>query len=301
MSEYNFNVNRVELVLTMRNIKKMRFPRPMRSDPSQSDLNLWCKYLGTNGYRIGDCQHLREEVEILLKNDHLRELLSDRAKNTYDHNRDNTEPSKIGEDPPRLTINMIFENEINIVIFLAAKKTKVFVTHSKRLREVAEDGITFLEEDVDGLVLPHNDALVISLNILDFKIKCVLVDPRSSTNIIQLIVLEQAKLTGSIVPATKLLVGFNLANVTTQREILLPTNAERVMTTTLFEVVDGYMGYNIILGRQWLHDMNVVPSTYYQLLNFPTLEGIKKRGDQPAAREMNAVSISRSNGKEHAL
>ncbi|XP_075111719.1 uncharacterized protein LOC142181927 [Nicotiana tabacum] len=183
----------------------------------------------------------------------------------------------------------------------AAKKTKVFVTHSKRLREVTEDGITFLEEDVDGLVLPHNDALVISLNILDFKIKCVLVDPRSSTNIIQLIVLEQAKLTGSIVPATKLLVGFNLANVTTQREILLPTNAERVMTTTLFEVVDSDMGYNIILGRQWLHDMNVVPSTYYQLLNFPTLEGIKKRGDQPAAREMNAVSISRSKGKEHAL
>ncbi|XP_019241008.1 PREDICTED: uncharacterized protein LOC109220996 [Nicotiana attenuata] len=125
-------------------------------------------------------------------------------------------------------------NEINGVTFSATKKTKVSMTHSKRLREVAEDDITFTEEDTDGLLQPHNDALVISLNVLDFKIKRVLVDPGSSANIIQWRVLEQAKLTGSIIPATKLLAGFNLASVTTRGEILLPTNAEGVMKTTLF-------------------------------------------------------------------
>ncbi|XP_070049119.1 uncharacterized protein [Nicotiana tomentosiformis] len=123
----------------------------------------------------------------------------------------------------------------------------------------------------------------------------------SSDNIIQWKVLEQAKLTGSIIPATKLLAGFNLASVKTRGEILLLTNAEGVMKTTLFEVVDGYMGYNIILGRSWLHEMKVVPSTYHQLLKFPTPEGIKRiRGDQPAAREMNAILVFSSKGKEHA-
>ncbi|XP_070036641.1 uncharacterized protein [Nicotiana tomentosiformis] len=39
------------------------------------------------------------------------------------------------------------------------KKTKVSVTHSKRLREATEDDITFTEEDADELLLPHNDAL----------------------------------------------------------------------------------------------------------------------------------------------
>ncbi|XP_075103602.1 uncharacterized protein LOC142178171 [Nicotiana tabacum] len=284
----------------MRNIKEARFPGPMRSDPNQGDPNLWCEYHQTNGQRTGKCQHLRGEVPTLLKNDHLREFLSDKAKNNYSRSQDNAEPSRIREDPPRLTINMIFGgNEINGVTFSAAKKTKVSVTHSKRLREVTEDDITFTEEDADGLLLLHNDALVISFNVLDFKIKRVLVDPGSSANIIQWRVLEQAKLTGSIDPATKLLAGFNLASVTTRGEILLPTNTEGIMKTTLFEVVDYDMGYTIILGRPWLHEIKAVPSTYHQLLKFPTPEGTKQiSGDQPVAREMNAISIFSSKGKE---
>ncbi|XP_019226062.1 PREDICTED: uncharacterized protein LOC109207578 [Nicotiana attenuata] len=178
--------------------------------------------------QTGDCRHLVEEVKTLLKNGHLRELLSellsDRTKNNYGRNRDNVEPSKAGEDPPCQTINMIFGgNEINGFTFWATKKIKVSITHNKRL---GEDDITFTEEDADGLLLPHNDALVISLNVLDFKIKRVLVDPESSANIIQWRVLEQAKLTGSIIPNTKLLAGFNLASVTTRGQILLLKNAE---------------------------------------------------------------------------
>ncbi|XP_009630692.1 uncharacterized protein [Nicotiana tomentosiformis] len=193
---------------------------------------------------------------------------------------------------------MIFGgNKINVVTFSAAKKMKVSVTHSKRPWEVIEDDIIFTEEDTDGLLLPH---LVISLNVLDFKIKHVLEDPRSSANIIQWRVLEKDKLTRSIIPATKLLTRFNLASMTTREEILLPTNAEGVMKMTLFEVVGGDMSYNIILGRPWLHEMKVVPSIYHQLLKFPTPEGVKQiRGDQPATREMNSISISSRKGKEH--
>ncbi|XP_016435445.1 uncharacterized protein LOC107761705 [Nicotiana tabacum] len=211
----------------MRNIKEVRFPKPMRFDPSQRDPNSWCEYHGTNGHHNGNYRYPREEVATLLKNGHLTKFLSDWAKNNYGHNRVNAEPSKIGEDPPRRTINMIFGgNKINGVTFSAVKKTKILVTHTKRLWGVAEDDITFTEEDIDGLFLPHNDALVISLNVFDFKIKHVLVSPGSSANIIQWRVLEQTKFTGSIIPAIKLLAEFNLARVTTRGEILLPMNAE---------------------------------------------------------------------------
>ncbi|XP_070046246.1 uncharacterized protein [Nicotiana tomentosiformis] len=197
----------------MRKIKEAWFPRPMRSDSSQRDPNLWCEYHGMNVHRTGDCQHIREEVATLLKNGHLREFLSDRAKKNYGRNRDNAEPSKERENPPCQMINMIFEgNEINRVTFSATKKKKVSITNSKRLRE---DDITLTEEDADRLLFSHNDALIISLNMLDIKIKRVLVDPGSSANIIQWRVLEQAKLIGSIIPSTKLIAGFNLARVTT--------------------------------------------------------------------------------------
>ncbi|XP_075101947.1 uncharacterized protein LOC142177366 [Nicotiana tabacum] len=232
----------------MRNIKGARVPRPMRSDPSQRDPNLWCEYDGTNGYRTGDCRHLHEEVAALMKNGHLRKFLSDRAKNNYGHNWDNAEPSKAEEGSPRLTINMIFRgNEINGVTFSERKRQREFSQYY----------------------------------------------PMEST--------EPTTLTRSIIPATKFFAGFNLASVTTRGEILLPTNAEGVMKMTFFEVVNGNIGYNIILGRPWLHEMKAVPSSYHRLLKFPTLEGIKQvRGDQPAAREMNAILVSSSKGKEHA-
>nr|XP_016477394.1 PREDICTED: uncharacterized protein LOC107798878 [Nicotiana tabacum] len=151
-----------------------------RIDPSQRDPNLCCEYHGTHGHRTGDCRHLREEVETLLKNGHLGEFLSDRAKNNYGRSRDNAEHSKIAEGAPQITINMIFGgNEVNGVTFSSTEKIKISVTHNKRLRKVMEDDITFTEEDAGGLLLPQNDTLVISLNILDFKIKHVLVDPGS--------------------------------------------------------------------------------------------------------------------------
>ncbi|XP_075086218.1 uncharacterized protein LOC142168940 [Nicotiana tabacum] len=172
----------MELGSAMRNIKEARFPRPMRFDSYQRDPNLWCEYQGTTSHRKGDCRHLWEEVVTLLNNGHLREFLNDRTKNNYGRNRDNMESSKAGEETLRQMINMIFGvNNINEVTFSTAKKTNVSITHSKRLRE---DDTTLTEEDADGLLLPHNDAPVISLNVLDFKIKHVLVNPGSSSNII---------------------------------------------------------------------------------------------------------------------
>ncbi|XP_019237266.1 PREDICTED: uncharacterized protein LOC109217466 [Nicotiana attenuata] len=170
-------------------------------------------------------------------------------------------------------------DEVNGVTFSATKKTKILVTHGKRIREaLKDDDITFTKEDADGILLPHNNAPIISLNVLDFKIKHVLVDS---------------------VPATKLLVWFNLRSVMTRGEILLPTHAEGVTKTTQFEEVDEDMGYNVILGRPWIHEMKVVPSTYQQLLKFPTPNGVKQfRGDQLAAREMNTGTLSSSKGKE---
>ncbi|XP_070050342.1 uncharacterized protein [Nicotiana tomentosiformis] len=190
---------------------------------------------------------------------------------------------------------MIFGGvEVNGVTFLAAKKVKISVTHGKRIRETSKDDeITFTKEDVDGLILPHNDALVIYLNVLDFKIKRVLVDPGCSVNFIQLRVLKQAKLTRNIVHATNLLARFNLTSVSTRGEIVLPTYAEWVTKSTFFEVMDRDMGYNVILGRLWIHGMKVVPSMYHKLLKFPTPDGIKQIiGDQITTREMNAITLS---------
>ncbi|XP_060194955.1 uncharacterized protein LOC132624149 [Lycium barbarum] len=85
-------------------IKDARWPRPLRTDPSQRDPNLIYDYHGTHGHRTDDCKGLRDEVARLLKNGHLREFLSERAKNNF-KNRETNE--KIEPDEPRHMINMI--------------------------------------------------------------------------------------------------------------------------------------------------------------------------------------------------
>lgn len=95
----------------------------------------------------------------MLKNGHLREFVSDGAKNNYG----NTKGGEMQNKPASLhhTINIMFRGtEVNGVnIFSGKKNTKVLVTHENRTQEAPdyEDMITFKDADADGLTLPHND------------------------------------------------------------------------------------------------------------------------------------------------
>lgn len=70
------------------------------------------------------------------------------------------------------------------------KYAKDLVTHEKIRREkLAEDNITFDDEEVDGLMFPHHDPLVIT--VLDTDVKSILVDPYISSNIMHLLVIKE--------------------------------------------------------------------------------------------------------------
>nr|XP_033513545.1 uncharacterized protein LOC117278214 [Nicotiana tomentosiformis] len=50
------------------------------------------------------------------------------------------------------------------------------------------------------------------------------------------------------------------------------------------------MAYNVILGRPWIHNMDVMPSTLHQVIKFPSKWGIQQiRGDQQTSRSINSV------------
>lgn len=61
---------------------------------------------------------------------------------------------------------------------------------------LSRKSITFDDDDADSLTIPHNDALVTTLCMLDIDVRRVLFDPGSSANIIQLWVIEEMQLTG---------------------------------------------------------------------------------------------------------
>lgn len=70
--------------------------------------------------------------------------------------------------------------------------------------------------------MPYNDELVITLCI-DTNVRCVLVDPDRSNNIIQMRAIKEMQLDDRIVQKILLLSGFNKSSEMTKGEITLRT------------------------------------------------------------------------------
>ena len=51
--------------------------------------------------------------------------------------------------------------------------------------------------------------------------------------------------------------------------IVLPIRVGPVEKDVIFQVLDIALAYNLLLGWPWIHDMQVVPSTYHQCIKFP--------------------------------
>ncbi|XP_059281052.1 uncharacterized protein LOC132034700 [Lycium ferocissimum] len=178
-------------------------------------------------------------------------------------------------EEPQQVIHMIMGGT-DIPIGPVMKRTKISITREKRIRNDDPDGpITFNDEDMEGIAQPYNDALVISVLVNKFRIKRVLIDPGSSANIIRWRVIEQLGLLDQIVPAIRVLNGFNMACETTNGEITLLISMAGTTQQIKFYVIEGDMGYNELLGRPWIHLVRAVPSTMHQVLKFSTPEGIK--------------------------
>lgn len=51
--------------------------------------------------------------------------------------------------------------------------------------------------------------------------------------------------------------------------VILPIRVGPLQKNKACQVLDLDLSYNILLGRPWIHDLQVVPSTYHQCVKFP--------------------------------
>ena len=161
--------------------------------------------------------------------------------------------------------------------------------------------MVFSEEDVEG-VKPHNDPLVIMLMIQGFNTRQVLVDNRSSADIIYLPAFQQLR-----VDPKKLhlflspLVSFsgdrvNLKGIIT---LVMTTGSYpfQVSKQLNFLVVDCLSSYNVIIGWSTLNHWKTTTSTYCLKAKFPTKHWVGEiKGDQVlACKWYQAVLASKGN------
>ncbi|XP_019253998.1 PREDICTED: uncharacterized protein LOC109232706 [Nicotiana attenuata] len=170
-------------------------------------------------------------------------------------------------------------------------RTKVSATTKGQTRgRASEDILAFSEEDFKTLSRPHNDALLILFLLNNIQIKRVHVDPGILANVVRSTVVEQLELLDRVIPTSRILNGFNMADEETEGEITLPVNVSDVVQDTRIHIIKGDTRYNSLLGRPWIHNMKAVPSTMHHMIKFPTKDRIKTiYGELHAIKETFAV------------
>ena len=137
-----------------------------------------------------------------------------------------------------------------------------------------DNTITFPLIDVNQVLQPHEDALILTLGVGDFDMRIILDDLSSSTDFLQMSTYKQM----SYLPSTlenlgRLLFRFNGATTTSLGDVVLIVQANPTILSMRFSMVDNLSPYNAIMGHAWLHKMKFILSTYHQMVSYLTEAG----------------------------
>ncbi|CAA0818995.1 Unknown protein, partial [Striga hermonthica] len=176
----------------------------------------------------------------------------------------------------------------------AMKRKREEVSITARVPE-----ISFRAEDAAGVVVPHNDALVITAEVAGFDVKRVFIDTGSSVDVMfyDCFVQINRELNVELKPVATALYGFNGGEVMPMGEVTLSValgkGATRKVRMVRFVVVRAESSYNIIMGRTSLNVFQAVVSTYHMMIKYPVGENVGEiAGDQLTSRRCYQTTVS---------
>ena len=138
----------------------------------------------------------------------------------------------------------------------------------KKLK-LTREPITFNDDNLEGTIQSHDNALVVTAQINNFIVKRVLIDQGSDAevmypNLFKGPGLKNEDLSKYDTP----LVEFDGQMVISERQISLPVNMEGKEVMVEFIVVALFSPYKVILGRPWIHAIGAVLSTLHVKVKF---------------------------------
>ncbi|XP_075645266.1 uncharacterized protein LOC142616271 [Castanea sativa] len=168
--------------------------------------------------------------------------------------------------------------------------------HSPRKKLMyTKQPIAFDNDDMEGTIQPHDNALVVTARIRGFIVKRIMIDQGSGADVMypdlyRGLGLKKEDLSKYDMP----LMGFDDHMVVPEGQISFPVSMKGKEVIVTFIVVASFSPYTAILGRPWIHDMGVIPSTLHVKVKFRTEDGIAViRGNQQVARQCLVAAASR--------
>ena len=151
----------------------------------------YCDFHRDHGHRTDGCIQLKKEIEFLIRRGHLYPYVAPEDRNRAPPPLPR-QPAPAQHQQPLEEINVIFEGFARGGESSSARKAHLRSFRSVETLDVQDVSklpwldttITFSDVDLEGCQHPHDDLLVIRAVLTNKTVHRVLIDNRSSTNII---------------------------------------------------------------------------------------------------------------------
>ncbi|XP_071924992.1 uncharacterized protein [Coffea arabica] len=135
--------------------------------------------------------------------------------------------------------------------------------------EVNVTSITFTSEDLLLGSTPHNRPLFVTGYAKEQKVNRMLIDGGSAVNILPLKTLKELGIPVDELSNSRLMIqGFNQGGQRALGSLNLEIVIDDMTSRALLYVIDAKTTYNVLLGRPWIHENGVVPSTLHQCFKY---------------------------------
>ena len=178
-----------QVLMQIKDEGALTFLGKLKGDPNKRPKDKYCRFHRDHGCDTADCYDLKQQIEALIRQEKLERFVSKEKMDLQQEQVPWRENKR-----PRLPIGNIRMIIGGIAAFGSSKKAQK--TYLKMVQNVQLTSfepkmawinnliIKFSEEDAQRLHHPHDDALVVSIQVGDYNTHQVLVNNRSSTNIL---------------------------------------------------------------------------------------------------------------------
>ncbi|XP_028106970.1 uncharacterized protein LOC114306011 [Camellia sinensis] len=216
-----FRIPIYKVLEMIRNQSYYRVPEKIPGEFMERSLGKHCVYHNEDGHLTQGYRALKTHLEDLVRHGHLRDL-ADEARTKEEQVR---QPEALAAPPlpppPQQAdgpwvINVVHskvnKNDVRGKTQRVSHLQHVYQVQQKKLKTNEYYGpvVSFTEADLDMVQHPHNDALVIMLQIGKCQVRCILVDQGSSCDIMYVRCYKEFGLhLDNLEQSNSLMVGFN--------------------------------------------------------------------------------------------